>query len=411
MNVYDGQRIASALTRAGHFRTDSATDADAIILNTCAVREKASEKIFSTLGRLAQIKKSGSLLGIVGCTAREEGQNAFRRIPALNFVLGPQSYHKITEILENPEARYMNIDLSGLEKFDALPINTNHTATAYIPVQEGCDHICTYCIVPFTRGREISRDPESVMGEVNAAVERGAIEICFLGQNVNGYKFGLADLIRRTAKIPSVKRIRYTSSYPTEMTDDLIALHGTEEKLLPFVNMPLQSGSPAVLQRMNRPYDIDQYLGIVDAFRRVRPDIQISSDFIVGFPGETEEDFQMSMDIARRVKFINSYTFKFSPRPHTAAAQMPGQIPADIKARRLKELDNLINENTRAFNLSLIGATLPCIIDEDGKLPGQRIARTPYMQQIVLEPSAGKGNFANIKITDGNKSSLRGEII
>lgn len=409
MNVYDGQRIASLLLKTGWIQTDDIPDSDLIILNTCAVREKASEKIFSMLGRISKAKKPDALLGIVGCVAREEGANAFKRCRDLNFVLGPQSYHKLPEVLE--QSKYMNIDLSGLEKFDALPANTRHTATAYVPVQEGCDHVCTYCIVPHTRGREVSRAPESVMAEVTAAASNGAVEICFLGQNVNGYRPSLADIIKATAKIEAVKRIRYMSSYPTEMTDDIIALHGMEPKLLPVINMPLQSGSPEILRRMNRPYDLDQYISIIEKFRSVRPDIQILSDFIVGFPGETDRDFEQTLDIAQRIGFVNSYTYKYSPRPYTAAAKMPNQIPENVKRQRLRELDDLLNENTRAFNLNAIGKTLACLIDEAGKKQGQAIARTPYMQQVVLDDAEHlMGKIVDIEITSGNKSSLRGVI-
>ncbi|MDR0449033.1 MAG: tRNA (N6-isopentenyl adenosine(37)-C2)-methylthiotransferase MiaB [Rickettsiales bacterium] len=409
MNVYDGQRIASLLEKSGYAETSEIPEADVIIINTCAVREKASEKIFSLLGKISKTKKAGALLGIVGCVARAEGANAFRRIKGLNFALGPQSYHKLPEVLR--ESKYMDVDLSGLEKFDALPTNTRSTAIAYVPVQEGCSHCCTYCIVPFTRGPEVSRDMDSVMFEALAAAARGAVEICFLGQNVNGYKPGLAELIRRAAKIEGVRRIRYTSSYPTEMTDDLIALHGTEEKLLPFVNMPLQSGSLEILKRMNRPYDIEQYLGVMEKFKAARPDIKISSDFIVGFPGETEKDFEMTMEIVRRCGFINSYPFKYSPRPRTAAALMDGQVAEDVKSRRLEELDNLLNENNREFNESLVGRTLTCLVGEAGKKSGQVIARTPWTQQVVLDGAGAlMGKLVDIKITSGNKSSLRGEI-
>ncbi|MCL2338503.1 MAG: radical SAM protein [Proteobacteria bacterium] len=519
MNVYDGQRIESMLRGRGMRETDDVATADLIILNTCAVREKASNKVFSELGRIRDSKKPAALFGIVGCVAREEGANAFKRIPELNFVLGPQTYHKLPMILDNPDARLLNVDLSGLEKFDELPemnyaINANCSPPrgsqrakrelvggqnmrkvpppetlcvsdssqggsrllprinplAYIPIQEGCDHCCTYCIVPFTRGREISRPFEDVMKDVRHATGAGlppeagrcggAIEICFLGQNVNGYKFPscggvdcgeaarrgglsipqilkdhpgpfgatppqegnytLADLIRETAKIDSVKRIRFTSSYPTEMSDDLIALFGTEPKLLPFLNMPIQSGSPSVLRRMNRPYSLDEYVDIVARLRAARPDIQISSDFIVGFPGETDSDFERTLDIIRRVRYINSYSFKYSPRPHTAAATMPDQIPENIKKRRLKILDDLLVDINREFNESCVGKTMPCLIEGADKTGKHLIARTPYMQQVIIpkdekrktkDDSFFVSRFSFlVKITDANKCSLRGEI-
>jgi len=458
MNVYDGQRIEAMLTARGLSPTESIADADIIILNTCSVREKASNKVFSELGRIRDRKKPDALFGIVGCVARESGADAFRRIPELNFVFGPQSYHKLPEILENPDAKLLNIDLSGLEKFDELNQISNLQSPisnlAYIPIQEGCDHCCTYCIVPFTRGRELSRPFDDVMRDVGKAADTGAIEICFLGQNVNGYKspkskvhsikskdfglwtldFGLSDLIRETAKIESIQRIRFTSSYPTEMTDDLIALFGTEPKLLPFLNMPIQSGSPGVLARMNRPYGLDLYIDIINKLRAARADIQISSDFIVGFPGETDSDFEMTCDVAQKIGYINSYSFKYSRRPHTAAAVMPDQIPENIKRTRLAALDEILTENNRRFNESCIGRIMPCLCEGADKTGRNLIYRTPYMQQVVVTRSdigdrrlgndKGKqkstnatdlrspiSNLANIHITAANKCSLRGEIV
>ena len=310
MNVYDGWRIAAMLEHRGMHRTETVSDADIIILNTCAVRAKATDKVFSALGRIRRAKKPSALFGIVGCVARESGADAFRRIPDLNFVLGPQSYHKLPEILDNPDAKLLNIDLSGLEKFDELPQMKKSPTVAYIPIQEGCNHCCTYCIVPYTRGREISRNFQDCVRDTIHAANTGAIEICFLGQNVNGYRytddngktFRLSDLIREAAKIESVKRIRFTSSYPTEMTDDLIEAFATEPKLLPFLNMPIQSGSQNVLSRMNRPYSLELYTDIIRKLKIARPDIQISSDFIVGFPGETDSDFEQTMAIAKQIK-------------------------------------------------------------------------------------------------------------
>ena len=419
MNVYDGQRIAAMLSARGLTQTDNVADADIIILNTCAVRAKATDKVFSALGRVRKAKKNNALFGIVGCVARESGADAFRRIPDLNFVLGPQSYHKLPEILDNPDARLLNIDLGGLEKFDELPQMTRSPVVAYIPIQEGCNHCCTYCIVPYTRGREVSRPYDDVMRDVTHAANTGAIEICFLGQNVNGYKYTdangklwrLSDLIRATAKLDAVKRIRFTSSYPTEMTDDLIEMFAIEPKLLPFLNMPIQSGSPDVLTRMNRPYLLNLYIDIVDKLRRARPDIQISSDFIVGFPGETDDDFEQTMQIAKQIKYINSYSFKYSPRPHTAAAVMPDQIPENIKAARLAKLDSYLNELQRDFNTACVGRILPCLCEGPDKTGRHMIYRTPYMQQCVVDADTTAPTKANIKITAANKASLRGELL
>lgn len=419
MNVYDGQRIAAMLTHHGLTQTDDVTDADIIILNTCSVREKATNKVYSALGRIRKEKKPTALFGIVGCVARESGADAFKRIPDLNFVLGPQSYHKLPEILTSPETRLLNINLGGLEKFDELPQMTTSPSVAYIPIQEGCNHCCTYCIVPYTRGREISRPFDDIVRDTIHAAQTGAIEICFLGQNVNGYKYTdntgkiwrLSDLIRAAAKLDNIKRIRFTSNYPTEMTDDLIEMFRTEPKLLPFLNMPIQSGSPNVLTKMNRPYSLNLYIDIVDKLRSARPDIQISSDFIVGFPGETDDDFEQTMDIARRIKYINSYSFKYSPRPHTAAAVMPGQIPEQIKAARLAKLDGFLNELQREFNESCVDKTFSCLCEGPDKTGNHLVYRTPYMQQCIVDASDNAPTVANIKITAANKASLRGEIV
>ena len=417
MNVYDGWRIAAMLEHRGMVRTDDISDADIIILNTCAVRAKATDKVFSALGRIRRAKKPSALFGIVGCVARESGADAFRRIPDLNFVLGPQSYHKLPDILENPDARLLNIDLGGLEKFDALPQMVKSPRVAYIPIQEGCNHVCTYCIVPYTRGREISRSFESVMAETIHAAKTGAIEICFLGQNVNGYKYTdensklyrLSDLIRETAKIPEIMRIRFTSSYPTEMTDDLISMFATEPKLLPFLNMPIQSGAPNILARMNRPYSLELYTDIIRKLKIARPEIQISSDFIVGFPGETDDDFEQTMRIAEQIKYINSYSFKYSPRPHTAAALMPDQIPENVKAARLAKLDAYLNEIQREFNIGCVDKTLSCLLEGVDKTGRHLVYRTPFMQQCIVEYRDNAPELADIQITAANKASLRGK--
>lgn len=419
MNVYDGQRIAAILTARGYESTEQVADADIIILNTCAVRAKATDKVFSALGRIRAEKKPDALFGIVGCVARESGADAFRRVPELNFVLGPQSYHKLPAILENPETKLLNIDLGGLEKFDELPQMEKSPVIAYIPIQEGCNHCCTYCIVPYTRGRELSRPFNDVMRDTEHAANTGAVEICFLGQNVNGYKYTdadgtvyrLSDLIAATAKLDAVKRIRFTSSYPTEMTDDLIDMFRTEPKLLPFLNLPIQSGSPDVLTRMNRPYSLNLYIDIVDKLKHARPDIQISSDFIVGFPGETDADFEQTMKIAQRIKYINSYSFKYSPRPHTAAALMPNQIPESVKSARLAKLDAYLNELQRDFNLSCVGKTMPCLYEGPDKTGRHLVYRTPYMQPCIVDAKSDTAPImAEIEITDANKASLRGKL-
>lgn len=418
MNVYDGMRIAAMLEHHGFEQTENVSDADIILLNTCSVRAKATDKVYSALGRIRRAKKPDAIYGIVGCVARESGADAFRKIRDLNFVLGPQSYHKLPEILKDPNTKLLDINLGGLEKFDELPPITKSPHVAYIPIQEGCNHCCTYCIVPYTRGPEISRPYPDILAEIMHSAAVGAIEICLLGQNVNGYKYTdehsktyrLSDIIRDVAKIDSVKRIRFTSSYPTEMTDDLIDLFRTEPKLLPFLNMPIQSGSEHILQRMNRPYDLTGYMDIINKFRTARPDIQISSDFIVGFPGEQDDDFEQTINIAKNVRFINSYSFKYSPRPHTAAALMPDQIPENIKSERLIKLDSVLNEIQREFNLSCIDKTFQCLYEGVDKTGTHHIYRTPYMQPCIVSTEQPK-TLANIKITSANKSCLHGKII
>lgn len=418
MNVYDGMRIAAMLEHHGFEQTENVSDADIILLNTCSVRAKATDKVYSALGRIRRAKKPGAIYGIVGCVARESGADAFRKIRDLNFVLGPQSYHKLPEILNDPNTQLLDINLGGLEKFDELPPITKSPHVAYIPIQEGCNHCCTYCIVPYTRGPEISRPYNDILAEIMHSATVGAIEICLLGQNVNGYKYTdkhgktyrLSDIIRDVAKIDSVKRIRFTSSYPTEMTDDLIDLFRTEPKLLPFLNMPIQSGSEKILQKMNRPYDLTGYMDIINKFRTARPDIQISSDFIVGFPGEQDDDFEQTINIAKNVRFINSYSFKYSPRPHTAAALMPDQIPENIKSERLIKLDSVLNEIQREFNLSCIDKTFQCLYEGVDKTGTHHIYRTPYMQPCIVSTENPK-TLANIKITSANKSCLHGKIV
>lgn len=418
MNVYDGLRIAAMLEHNGFEQTNDVTDADIILLNTCAVRAKATDKVYSALGRIRRAKKPNAIYGIVGCVARESGADAFRKIKDLNFVLGPQSYHKLPEILNDPDTKLLDINLGGLEKFDELPPITKSPYVAYIPVQEGCNHCCTYCIVPYTRGPEISRSFNDIMAETMHSANVGAIEICFLGQNVNGYRYTdkngktycLADIIRETAKIDSVKRIRFTSSYPTEMTDDLIDMFKSEPKLLPFLNMPIQSGSDKILEKMHRQYNIDEYMQIINKFKTARPNIQISSDFIVGFPGESNDDFEQTCDIAKRIGYINSYSFKYSPRPHTAAAIMQQQIPENVKSERLIKLDSILNERQREFNLSCVDKTFDCLYEGVDKTGTKYIYRTPYMQPCIVTTNTPTP-LAKICITSANKSCLHGKII
>lgn len=415
MNVYDSMRIESALLQNDFYKTEDIKIADLIILNTCSVREKASNKVFSALGRIRKIKKKNALFGIIGCVAKEEGEHAFLRIPELNFVLGPQSYHKLIDIINNKETKILNINLSGLEKFDEMPRLINSSNIAYIPIQEGCNHVCSYCIVPYTRGREISRSFDDVIKDVKDISNQGAIEICFLGQNVNGYKYGkyrLSDLIKETAKIESIKRIRFTSSYPTEMTDDLINLFKTESKLLPFLNMPIQSGSQKVLKDMNRHYSLEEYLDIINKLKQVNKNVQISSDFIVGFPGETDDDFNDTLEIIKKVRFINSFSFKYSKRPHTPAIIFKNQIDEKVKKERLYKLEILLNKIQQEFNHSCIGKTFECIYEGIDKTKENFILRTPFMQPcIVKKTNINTEKLIKVKVIKSTKSALYGDIL
>ena len=430
MNVYDSRRILDALFVLGYEETLFPEEADLLIVNTCYIREKASEKVFSMLGKLSQIKqerkKKGltTYIGLAGCVVQALGDEVFKKAPFVDLAVGPQSYHQIPELLaklERGQGRSIETNFTSNEKFDALPVAKARAYSAFLAVQEGCDNFCTYCVVPYTRGCEYSRNANEIIEEAKQMVDSGAVEIMLLGQNVDCWhgigldgkkEWGLARLIEELAKIDALKRIRYTTSYPVDITDDMIAAHRDVDKLMPYIHLPIQAGSDGVLKAMNRRYSVEQYLSVVDKLRQARPDIAISSDFIVGFPGETDEDFEKTLDVVRTVDYAQSYSFKYSPRPGTPASLMKNQIPENVKSERLTTLQALLLERQKAFNLKFIHQTLPVLLTEKGKQDGQLNGYSPYLQNVhVTLPEEYLGKIVDLEITNATASSLTGQTI
>lgn len=430
MNVYDSERIAEVLAPLGFALTDRADDADMVILNTCHIREKAAEKVYSELGRLRKMKEAKAtdggqmILGVTGCVAQAEGAEVTKRAPFVDMVFGPQTYHRLPEMIARTAREHGHIldtDFPEESKFDALPsARTVEGAAAFLVVQEGCDKFCTYCVVPYTRGAEYSRTAAEVMAEAKILVAAGAREITLLGQNVNAYhgaaddgtEWNLARLIREVATIEGLERVRYTTSYPAEVDDDLIQAHGDVEKLMPYLHLPIQSGSDPVLKAMNRQHNVEDYKKVVAKLRAARPDLALSGDFIVGFPGETDEDFEATMQFIKDVTFIQAYSFKYSPRPGTPAALMENQIPEAIKAERLARLQALINEQVLAFNVASVGKTYAVLFDRTGKEPGQLVGRSPYTQAVVIEGDESLlHTIQDVLITSAGKTSLKGKLV
>lgn len=428
MNVYDSRRILDALEKLGYEETNEPEKADLLMINTCYIREKASDKVFSMLGKFAQIKQNrkekglSTYIGLAGCVVQALGEEVFKKAPFLDFAVGPQSYHQIPELLTRLDrglGRKVEANFTSDEKFDALPTAKARAYSAFLAIQEGCDNFCTYCVVPYTRGCEYSRNAEEIIEEAKQMVASGAVEIMLLGQNVDCWhgtgldgkkEWGLARLIEELAKIDELKRIRYTTSYPVDITDEMIIAHRDIEKLMPYIHLPIQAGSDTVLKAMNRRYTTEQYLAVVDKLRAARPDIAISSDFIVGFPGETDSDFEQTMDIVRRVDYAQSYSFKYSPRPGTPASLMKNQIPEKVKSERLTALQALLLERQKAFNLKFIGKTLPVLLTERGKAKGQLNGYSPYLQNVhVSLPDEFLGKIVDLEITQATASSLTGQ--
>lgn len=435
MNVYDSQRMADVLAPLGYSPVDTPEDADMVILNTCHIREKAAEKVYSELGRLRKVKdarraQGGDLvLGVAGCVAQAEGEEMVRRAPFLDMVFGPQAYHKLPEMvarLGRASGAVLDTDFPTDAKFDHLPgiTGAQDTATldghtAFLTVQEGCDKFCTYCVVPYTRGAEYSRPVADVLAEARALAARGAKEITLLGQNVNAYHgasdgddWTLGRLIRAVAEVEGVERLRYTTSYPAEVDEDLIAAHGDVAALMPFLHLPVQAGSDAVLKAMNRRHTADDFRRVVERLRGARTDLALSSDFIVGFPGETDADFQATLDLVREITFASAYSFKYSPRPGTPAADMVDQIPEPVKAERLSLLQAELNAQQKAFNEACVGTTQPVLLDRRGRDRGQLLGRGPYMQAVAVDaPDDMFGSIVDVAITSAGANSLKGVLI
>jgi tRNA-2-methylthio-N6-dimethylallyladenosine synthase len=413
MNVYDGERMAELLSQRGMSAAAQSADADLVVLNTCHIREKAAEKAYSDIGRLKREDGSKPLIALAGCVAQAEGAEAKRRSQMIDIVVGPQAYHRLPEMVAEVSrgVRPVDTDMPAISKFDALPRRRRATPSAFLTVQEGCDKFCTYCVVPYTRGAEISRPWNDIVAEAQSLVEAGASEIVLLGQNVNAWtddQRGLADLIRSLAKIDGLERIRYTTSHPADMTDELIAAHRDVDKLMPYLHLPVQSGSNRILKAMNRSHTAETYLAILDKVRAARPDIALSGDFIVGFPGETEEDFEATLQMVDSVRYASAYSFKYSPRPGTPAATMEDQIPRDIMDDRLQRLQARIGEHQLAFNRSKVGLHTQILIERHGRRDGQMIGRSPWLQSVHLETDAQLGDVVDVTLISAGPNSMAG---
>jgi tRNA-2-methylthio-N6-dimethylallyladenosine synthase len=415
MNVYDGERMAELLGARGMVAASENGDADLVVLNTCHIREKAAEKAYSDVGRLRREDGSKPLIALAGCVAQAEGAEAKRRSQLIDIVVGPQAYHRLPEMVAEASrgARPVDTDMPATAKFDAFPHRRRANPSSFLTVQEGCDKFCTYCVVPYTRGAEISRPERDIVAEAQQLVDAGAREIVLLGQNVNAWRDGgrgLSDLIRTLAAIGGLERIRYTTSHPTDMTDELIAAHGEVEKLMPYLHLPVQSGSNRILKAMNRSHTAETYLATVEKMRAARADIALSGDFIVGFPGETEEDFEATLQIVDAVRYSSAYSFKYSARPGTPAAAMEDQIPREIMDDRLQRLQARISAQQLAFNRSKVGADAQILIERNGRHEGQMIGRSPWLQSVHVETGAAAGDIVDVTLVAAGPNSMTGAV-
>ena len=426
MNAYDSAKMADLLAPLGYATTDAAEGADMVILNTCHIREKAAEKVYSELGKLRTLKakkaKEGGrmVLAVAGCVAQAEGEEIVARQPAVDLVVGPQSYHRLPEMIARAareSGHVLETDFPALEKFDSLAEPSATGISAFLTVQEGCDKFCTFCVVPYTRGAEQSRSPEAILREAKVLAQKGAREIVLLGQNVNAYdgpstddkRWSLAKLCDAIAEIDGIARIRYTTSHPRDMTEDLIAAHRDNGKLMPYLHLPVQSGSDAVLDAMNRQHTGDDYRRLVEKIRAAQPDIALTSDFIVGFPGESDADFDATMKLVRDIGYATAFSFKYSKRPGTPASTMRKQIPEDVKTARLAALQKLLLEQQYGFDDSQIGKTLPVLFEKTARDAGQLMGRTPYLQPVhVTADMALIGQVREVIINRRTANSLHG---
>ena len=421
MNVYDSERMAEAMGGAGYVEVSSPEDADMILLNTCHIREKAAEKVYSELGRFKGLKaaKPGLKIGVAGCVAQAEGEEIMRRQPLVDLVVGPQAYHRLPEMESRARAgeKVLDTDMPEEDKFEILKSRpkAKRGPTAFLTVQEGCDKFCAFCVVPYTRGAEVSRPADRILAEARDLVERGVREITLLGQNVNAYHGAgaggdvtLARLIWVLNDIDGLERIRFTTSHPNDMSDDLIAAHGECEKLMPYLHLPVQSGSDRILKRMNRSHTRDSYLRLIERIRAARPDILISGDFIVGFPEETDADFEDTMDLIRQVGYGQAFSFKYSPRPGTPAAER-AQVPAEVADARLQALQALITEQQRARQDAMVGRTVGVLFEKPGRRAGQMAGKSDHLHAVHVDNCpAGIGDLRQVRITESGPNSLTG---
>ena len=416
MNVYDGERMAELLGAEGMIPAAAGAEADVVVLNTCHIREKAAEKAYSEVGRLRRDDGTRPVIALAGCVAQAEGAEAKRRSKSIDLVVGPQAYHRLPQLLREVEAgaRPVDTDLPPLDKFAALPRRRRAGVSAFLSVQEGCDKFCTYCVVPYTRGAEVSRPIGDLLDEAAQLVEGGTRELTLLGQNVNAWEDGtesLATLIRKLAPLPGLERIRYTTSHPINMADDLIAAHAEVPELMPYLHLPVQAGSDRILKAMNRHHTAADYLAVIGKVRAANPAIALSGDFIVGFPGETEEDFEATLSLVRQVGYASAFTFKYSARPGTPAATMDNQVTEAVKDERLQRLQALVMEQSRAFNASKVGAETRILIDRVGRKPGQMIGKSPWLQSVFVDTDARIGDMVDVRLTAALPNSLAGELI
>jgi tRNA-2-methylthio-N6-dimethylallyladenosine synthase len=413
MNVYDGERMAELLASQGMTQADGA-EADLVVLNTCHIRERAAEKVYSDIGRLPREDGSRPMIAVAGCVAQAEGAEIQRRAKTVDIVVGPQAYHRLPELIAQAAggAKAVDTDMPIQSKFGVLPARRRQGPSAFLTVQEGCDKFCTYCVVPYTRGAEVSRGWDAILEEARALVDGGAREITLLGQNVNAWEDGagraLHDLIEALDRLPGLERIRYTTSHPNDMREGLIRAHAEVESLMPYLHLPVQSGSDRVLKAMNRSHSRDSYLRVIERVRAARPDIAISGDFIVGFPGETDAEFEETLEIVRAVNYAQAYSFKYSPRPGTPAAAMDKQVPAEVMDERLQRLQAAIWEGSLAFNRGTVGRRTRLLLERKGRKPGQLIGKSPWLQSVHVETSAQIGDMIDVDILSAGPNSLGG---
>ena len=418
MNVYDSERMAEAMGAEGYVLTEAAEEADMVLLNTCHLREKASEKLYSDLGRLKPLKqaKPGMKIGVAGCVAQAEGDEILRRMPVVDLVVGPQAYHRLPE-MARAGRQTVDTEFPAEMKFDLLPERkAARGPTAFLTVQEGCDKFCAFCVVPYTRGAEVSRPVDRILSEARDLVARGVRELTLLGQNVNAYHgagpggdYTLGRLLREMAGIEGLERLRYTTSHPNDMDDDLIAAHGDLPQLMPYLHLPVQSGSDRILKAMNRKHTAEQYLRLIERIRAARPDILLSSDFIVAFPGETDADHQATLDLVRAVGFGAAFTFKYSARPGTPAAEKP-ELPAEVGDARLYELQALITQQQRAAQEAMVGREVGVLYEKPGRLPGQVVGKSDHLHAVHVDDPTGKvGELVRVRILSSATNSLAGQ--